>query len=333
MAKSSLLRWLSEPDPPHLGIEFRRNQIVLVRFGGKKSRPEMNLCLKAPLPAGVLDFSLLTPNLLDPEGTGRFFKQRLDEAGVGGGPLALTLPDSLARFSITELPTSARSRRDVEELIRFRLRKTLPFDVDQARVSFERVDGGKFLVGIMHEAVVTQYEEFLERQGFQVGVVETSTVSLLNLLVPLAEKELTAEADYFFVNLEEPYFTVSLIGKRETPLLVRTLGQRSAEEPREQLALAEGRPTYGEGELVRELVATVIYYREKLQRNGLARVYYRSLREDLGDVGSLLESHFEVPAEPLDLTRAVGIGASLKVDHALAATASAAAGAALARAA
>ncbi len=296
----------------------------------------MNLCLKAPLPAGVVDFSLLEPNLLDPEGTGRFLKQRLDEAGVSGGPLALTLPDSLARISIQELAAPAGSHRDLEELIRFRLRKTLPFEAEKARIRFERVEGAKFLVGILHDEVVAQYEEFLEELGFQVGVVETSTVSLLNLLRPQIEQELAADADYFFINLEESYFTVSLIAKRQTPLLVRTLGQRASAETQAQPRLAEAPPSYGEGELLRELVATLIYYREKLQGSRLARVYFRSLRPDLGDPGdlaALFESQFEVPAEPLDLKRAVAIGPSLKVDEPLASVVSAAAGAALARAA
>ncbi|MFQ5790647.1 MAG: hypothetical protein ACE5JI_09255, partial [Acidobacteriota bacterium] len=184
-----------------------------------------------------------------------------------------------------------------------------------------------YLTGIMHDDVVSQYEDFLGSMGFHAGVIETSSLSLLNLWGPLVVKDLRPESDYFFLNLEESYFTVSLVRDRDTPVLVRTLGQRLP------AADGEGGGRYPMEELVGEIVPTLIFYREKLRGGSLARVYYRSLRSDLEPLQEMLEEQFEVPAERFDLHRAVAIGKDLAVEEPLASVAGAAAGAAYGKAA
>ena len=322
MRQSKFLRWLLEPEPPGLGIEFRAEEMVLARLVERRGRSELDLCLKTPIPSGLIEFSMLEPNIKEPEALARFLRQILDRAGVRGRRVALTLPDTLARVSTQSLPSVPRSRDELSELLRFRLKKLLPFDVSQARLSFQAVPGeaNSFLTGVMHSEVVSQYESFLEELGFHPGVVEISTLSLLNLWSPVVARELVPQSDYFFVNLEESYFTIMLVRDREVPVLVRTLGQRASSDTGLR---------YDRDELVREIVPTVIFYREKLEGDALARVYYRSLRPDLDDVGDLLSEQFEVLAEPFDLHRALAVGSALAVDEGLASTVGAAAGAAI----
>jgi type IV pilus assembly protein PilM len=314
-----LLHWLIAPPPAGLGMELRSNQVVVARFSEKRGGRELDLCLKAPLPSGVIEISMLEPNLKEPEGLAGFLRQLLDQAGVRGRRIALTLPDTLARISVEDLPEAAGAKGDAADLLRFRLKKTLPFGADKARVAFQSLPGSShsYFTGVMHEEVVSQYEALLEGMGFHVGVVETSTLSVLNLLRGAVEKDIPSEADYFFLNVEEDYFSFVVV-RDGLPLLLRTLGSRS------------GRAIpYQADELVRELIPTLIYYREKLGGNIPARVYYRSLRPDLIDLPGLLESQFEAPVEPVALEKAVTIGDHLNVDEDLASTLSAAAGAAL----
>jgi type IV pilus assembly protein PilM len=322
------IHWLIDPPPAGLGFEFRPHQVVLARFSEKRGRREMDLCLKSPVPSGVIEYSMLEPNLKEPDGMAAFLRQLLDQAGVRGRRVALTVPDTLARISVEDLPEAAGSKRDVAELLRFRLKKTLPFETERARIAFHALPGRtqSFFTGVMQEEVVTQYEALLEGLGFHVGVVETSSLSLLNLWCPVVEGELPPGSDYFFLNVEEEYFSVVLVRER-LPVLLRTLGHRSGHSSE---AVASH---YAADELVRELIPTLIYYREKLGGDSPARVYYRSLRPDLSDLPELLELQFEVPVEPVDLKRAVAIESDLNIDADLASTVSAAAGAALGRAA
>jgi hypothetical protein len=145
-------------------------------------------------------------------------------------------------------------------------------------------------------------------------------LSLLNLLHPLVETAVPPGSDYFFLNVEEDYFSF-VVARDKLPVLIRTLGDRSGQ--------SGGASRYEAEELVRELIPTLIYYQEKLGGGSPARVYYRSLRTDLPGLPDLLEGQFEAPVEPIDLEKAVTIGNHLNVDDELASTLGAAAGAAL----
>ena len=316
-----------------MGVEFRPGEIVIARFD-EGGRGEMDLCLRAPIPPGVVDFSMLRPNLIEPEALTAFIQKLFDEAGVKGGRIGLTLPDTLARISVVELPGAPRSSAEAKELLRFRLKKSLPFDVDDARLSYQAMPGDSpsFLTGIMREEVAAQYEKLFADIGFHVGVTETSSLSLPKLWEPVVAETLSPEQDYFFLNLEETYFTVSLVRSRSRLVLVRTVGHRSPLLDTEALDLRE-RPSYEAEDLLRELLPTFIYYQEKLGGSSLARVYYRSLRPDLGELAGVLEEQFDVPAEPFDLSRAVKVGSHLTVDEPMATLAGAASGVARGKAA
>jgi type IV pilus assembly protein PilM len=270
---------------------------------------------------------MLEPNILDEEGFSKAVESALLRAGLGGRKrIALSIPDHLARIAVMELPDPPRSSAELVEFLKFRMKKSIPFDVERARVAFERLPGDAptFLTGVMHEAVVSQYEEVFTRLGFHVGLVLPASVSLLQLLRPLARRELDPGADYFFVNAERDYFSVSLVRDRDLPTLTRTLGLR-AQDGVERI--------YDEEDLLQEIIPTAIYYREKLSGQSLARVYYRSLRPDLVHLREILEEQFEAPSEPFNLAKAIPVARNVGLDAEAADAVAAAAGAARGKAA
>lgn len=323
------MRWLLDPEPPGLGLDLRTGELSLARLSAKRGKPELDLCVTAPLPPNCLAFSLIEPNILDPKALRQSIDNVMRSAGANGAKrIALTLPDYVARISVVELAEAPRSTSETIDMLKFRLKKSVGFDTDQARLAFERIPGTKpaYLTGVMHESVVGQYEDFLAELGFEVGLVIPASVSLLQILAPAASSNLAPGADYFFVNVEREYFSVSLVRDREVPVLTRTLGLRSSN--------GDGPPViYNEDDLLREIIPTAIYYREKLKGSSLERIYYRSLRPDLIHLRELLEEQFEAPTEPLNLRSALGIAENLEMDAALADSVSAAAGAALGSAA
>ncbi len=327
MNKNRLLRWLVDPEPPGLGIDLRSDEMSLVRLSDKRRPPEIDLSVVAPLAPGLLRFHMLEPNILDEEGFSKAIESALLRAGLGGRKrVAISIPDHLARIAVMELPDPPRSSAELVEFLKFRMKKSLPFDVEQARVAFERLPGEvpTFLTGVMHEAVISQYEAVFTRLGFHVGMVLPASVSLLQILRPLARRELAPGADYFFVNAEREYFSVSLVRDRDVPALTRTLGLRAED--------GTGR-VYGEEDLLQEIIPTAIYYREKLSRHELARVYYRSLRPDLVHLREILEEQFEAPSEPFNLTKAIPVARDVGLDAEAADAVAAAAGAARGKAA
>jgi type IV pilus assembly protein PilM len=319
---SKLTRWLLEPEPPGLGLDLRANELSLARLSEKRGRAELDLCVTSPLPPGTLHLDMLEPNIRDADTLAQVIESVLLRSGAAGSKrIALTLPDYLSRVSIVELPEAPRSSAETIEVLKFRLKKSLPFDAGDARVAYESLGGNppSYLTGVMHETVVGQYEDFLSDLGFRVGLVLPASVSLLGVLRPLADKNLSPGADYFFVNVEREYFTVSLVRDRGAPVLMRTLGLRATEGPP---------AAYTEEDLLQDIIPTAIYYREKLKGSSLERVYYRSLRPDLVHLREILEGQFEAPSEPFNLTSAIAVASDLQLDAALADSVGAAAGAA-----
>ncbi|MGH9320244.1 MAG: hypothetical protein ACRD3V_10205, partial [Vicinamibacteria bacterium] len=161
MSKSRLLRWLVDPEPPGLGIDVRSDEIAIVRLSEKRKTPEIDLSLVAPIGPGLLRFHMIEPNILDEEGFEKTVEAALLRAGLAGKKrVALSVPDPLTRIAVTEIPDAPRSSAELVELLKFRMKKSLPFDVERTRVAYERLPGDapSFLTGVMHEAVVGQYE-------------------------------------------------------------------------------------------------------------------------------------------------------------------------------
>jgi type IV pilus assembly protein PilM len=323
---SSPLRWLLEPEPPGLGLDVRSGELAIARLSTKR-RPEIDLCLTSPLPEDALRFSLTEPNIVDEAAVRKAIEDALLRAGLGGAKrVALSLPDYVSRLSILELPDAPRSRSELLELVKFRLKKSIPFDVDETRIAVERIPNStRFFTGVMRESVVSQYEELLRQLDLHPGLVLPASLGLLQLLTPIAQKELSSTADYFFVDVEKEFFSVHLVRSREGLALSRVLGLRAQNGAR--------RVPFDESDLLRDIIPTAIYYREKLAGGALERVYYRSLRPDLTRLPEILEEQFEVPAEAFDLRRAIPIARGLQVDENLADAVSVAAAAALGKAA
>ncbi|HEY2944651.1 MAG TPA: hypothetical protein VGN09_19610, partial [Vicinamibacteria bacterium] len=213
----------------------------------------------------------------------------LERAGaLHVGRVALVLPDPVARLAL--LPGSevaAKRRKQSEELIRFRLRKAVPFDIRDARVAF--AGGGtraadSVLVAAIYRPVLEGYEGACRALGLHPGVVELSGLALLS-----AAFGARPPADRLLVNWDEGYVTL-LLARGEWPILVRTLVGEAAASP---------------DEVAREVGNTLLYYRERLGGTALAQVVVRSALLPAEQALSLLEGPLEMTPEVLEPWRAV----------------------------
>lgn len=101
-------------------------------------------------------------------------------------PAALILPDYAARVSVLDFDSLPPKPEEQLALIRFRLKKTLPFDVDSAAVSYfvqpsaEAHRREVVAVSIAHE-VVARYEALFRAAAFHPGEITTAGLAALNL--------------------------------------------------------------------------------------------------------------------------------------------------------
>ncbi|MBI1357804.1 MAG: hypothetical protein GC160_26000 [Acidobacteria bacterium] len=177
---------ISDP-PPLVVFEFDESGVTAVRRDPRTldvvARAERSF---AP---GVLDVSAAHPNIRDIESVETAVEEILVELGPLPRPeAAILLPDGASRLTLldfTDLPGSAEERL---KLIRFRLVKSVPFDIDSARIAYrvDKVEAGRrrVFVQALSEESVGQYERALERFDLWPGYVGGSTAATLNLLEP-----------------------------------------------------------------------------------------------------------------------------------------------------
>ena len=174
---------ISDP-PPLVVFEFDESGVTAVRRDART----LDVAAKAErsLAPGVLDVSAAHPNIRDVEA----LEQAVEEILVELGPLprpeaAIILPDGASRLTLLDfddLPSSADERL---KLLRFRLLKSVPFDIESARIAYHVEKVGtrrRVFVQALSEETVGQYERVLERFDLWPGYVGGSTVTTLNLL-------------------------------------------------------------------------------------------------------------------------------------------------------
>src|SRR5579872_2583019 len=104
---------------------------------------------------------------------------------------ALILPDYAARVSVLDFDSFPSSPEEQLSLIRFRLKKTLPFDIDSAAVSYfaqpaEKGSAIEVVAVIVALEIIARYEALFRAMNFHAGEVTTSSLAALPLCPPAA---------------------------------------------------------------------------------------------------------------------------------------------------
>ena len=183
---SSLLR---EP-PPALAFEIGEAGIAVARL---RPRGEMTF---QPLKPGAISVSPVRDNIVVPDELAAAVRAA---AGPNGArrrrDAALILPDYCARVAVLDFDEFPSDRKEQLSLVRFRLRKSVPFDVEEAAVGYyPQAAGGKkvdVVAAVAPQEIVSRYEAPFRAAGLNPGYVTTSSLAFLELI---HEKSLTVVA-------------------------------------------------------------------------------------------------------------------------------------------
>lgn len=137
---------------------------------------------------GTVQVSPLKDNLVDPHA----FKQAIVHltsslpASKKPRPAALILPDFAARLQVLDFDTFPSNAEEQQALVRFRMKKTIPFDVESAAVSYYQQPSSSKKVEVvavlMSLEIAGRYEAPFRECGFHPGLVTTSALSSMDLL-------------------------------------------------------------------------------------------------------------------------------------------------------
>ena len=137
----------------------------------------------APLPAGALVPGIDEPNLRAPEVVTEAIRSALDQASPRSRAVTLVLPDSTVRVFVLDFDSLPAKTEEAIPVIRFRLRKMVPFDVEHAGVSYQVLaqDKGewKVLTAVLPGPVLAEYEAAVRGAGYEPGAVLPSSLAAL----------------------------------------------------------------------------------------------------------------------------------------------------------
>jgi len=179
---SALANLLQDPPPTH-AFELSEEGLAFAPVS------EPKLAEFARFEPGVLLVSPLHDNIQQPQVLLDHIRSLAPSNGSRKRRAAVILPDYCARVAVLDFDTFPTDPDEQQALVRFRLKKSVPFEVETAMVSYvvqPRSDGSKIevLAAVISSDIVVQYEAPFRAAGFHPGLLTTSTLAALNLLAP-----------------------------------------------------------------------------------------------------------------------------------------------------
>jgi type IV pilus assembly protein PilM len=305
--------------------------MVLVRLRRRgRGKPELEVAEARPLPDQAAGSSIFKPNLGTPEEMAARLRKLLEATGTKPGRLSLVLPDNVAKISLVTLPERPPSVRRLDEVLRFKLRRAVPFRLEDAVLAHQVLPGEgsgvTVLVAVMLKAVVEQYERALEAAGVRPGLVDLCTPNLYNLCRQQIAAAGADGGDVGLLNVASGYFTLLIV--RDDRLVFYRCKSYAAGDGEDD----PGPLTPSETLMARELTSSLSYWRDKLGGQRLSRVLLRAVNGAATEVAPILQSLGVGGVEPIDLGRGVTIPDGLRLPPAVAQRIAPAAGAAVGRA-
>jgi type IV pilus assembly protein PilM len=129
----------------------------------------------APLPAGAIVPGVAEANLRGPEAVADAMRSALDAVSPRLNSVSVVIPDLAARVFVLDFDSLPAKAADVLPVLRFRLRKVVPFDVEQATLSYQVLvqerSSVKVLVVILPSAILAEYEGAVRAAGYEAGAI------------------------------------------------------------------------------------------------------------------------------------------------------------------
>jgi type IV pilus assembly protein PilM len=177
-------RWLHAMPHPPLVVEIAGEHVAAARWG--KRLGQLDDVVVESLPLGAVMPSTVETNITQPEVVRSALRRVFTRIPDRGAPIALLVPDLVVRVFILPFDNLPRNAEEALPLLRWRLKKSVPFDVDETVVSWNRQDGRdgnlEVVIAVARQPIVREYEQIVESLGAHAGVVLGSTLATLPLL-------------------------------------------------------------------------------------------------------------------------------------------------------
>jgi len=280
--------WLASP-PPDAAIEIAPERVSVAVVGQRSRGLVVQAYASEPLPPGTVVASLTSLNIHNRPLVSAALRTALDRASIRPRRVALVIPDLAAKVSLVRFDTIPARREDLDQLVRWQVKKASPFPIEEAVITWTpaaRHDDGsaEFLVVSARRDIVAEYEAVCDEAKVYAGLVDVSTLSILNLILGGSD---VPQADWLVVHLRPDYTSIAIMRG-------------------EHVIFFRNRPEGDQASIADLVHQSAMYYQDRLQGQRFARVFLGGSGRVGGAVDSArknLEERLGVSVEPIDPSR------------------------------
>jgi len=280
--------WLASP-PPGVAVEITATRVTGVAIADHGGTRVVAAHATEPLASGLATPSLNAPNVHDERALAAIISGVLQNLGHRTKRIALVLPDSIAKVSLVRFDKVPAKAQDLEQLIRWQMRKAAPFRIEDAQVAWQPAlplpDGGReYLVTVARRDVVHSYERVCEAAGAHAGLVDIASFNQVNAV--LAGESIAG--DWLLIDVAADYATLAVVRG-------------------DDIVFFRNRTAAGESDLVELVHQTAMYHEDRLGGGGFTRAILSGVSvlgvEAAERLRRALEERIALRVEPIDFRR------------------------------
>jgi type IV pilus assembly protein PilM len=191
---------------PRLAVEIRPEGVVAAR--AEDAQAVVSAVAYGELAEGVIVPALKAGNIASRPIAVAAVRKALEAVALKERETTLVVPDAAVRVLLLDFDTLPTKAGEALPVVRFRLKKLLPFEVEDAVVSYQVMSSTKSMVRVLAVAipkeVLAEYESLVREAGFEPGAVLPSTLAACS---GMAE----ADAASLLVNAGDSSVTTAIV--------------------------------------------------------------------------------------------------------------------------
>ena len=168
---------------PRVACEVSADRVVAAR--ATESAQTLEAVQSQALPAGTVTPGLQHANIASRETLVTAVRESLAPVAGRSRDVTLIIPDASTRILLLDFDTLPEKPQDADAVVRFRLKKSLPFDIDESSVSFDRQaadEGIRVVAAVTPKSVLEEYESVVRDAGYNPGAVLPSMIAALGVV-------------------------------------------------------------------------------------------------------------------------------------------------------
>ncbi|HXH91357.1 MAG TPA: hypothetical protein VNN25_07235 [Thermoanaerobaculia bacterium] len=264
--------------PPDV-VVLDRDSLIHVRVGRGRKDAKILQAKSYALRDDVFAPGVVTPALQN-EAVFADVLRRLKLETGRWDKVSILVPDSWIRMNIIELQSVPERASEVEEVIRWSLRRTMPIDPSLLRLSYEVLTRTppRVLAFSAVEATLASIERLFAAAGVEVILLEPCGLNIWNAIT---SREALTTRDRIFFYIRANDFTTAVF-RGSQPLFIRS------------------RNLDGERSLEQEIKLSATYLRDSLQTSAIENCYVAG-NDVSGSVVDAIGAEFSAPVRKITL--------------------------------